>query len=100
MEWYCAVWNLDELKSSMGAQYIYDRLCEGDQSLFGDIDIIDEFYDELLSITNLVIAHKGKGCVVISCEFEHAEEVDMLVQSLAKKHGLSYYEPQNMTYRF
>lgn len=100
MEWYCAVWNLDQLNSSLGAQFVYERLCEGDESLFGDIDIIDEFYEDLVNSTNLIEAHKCKGFVSIGCKFEDAEFINDLVSSLAKKHGLSYFEPQNMTYIF
>ena len=44
MDWYCAVWNSDSVSSAVGAQVLYEMLCEGDTSLVGDIDLIDDFY--------------------------------------------------------
>lgn len=98
MEWYCAVWNSDKVSNAMGAQFLYEQLCEGDTSLVGDIDIIDEFYEELLSRKEKIESNKGEGFVIIGCDLENAEHIDELVKDIAKKHGLSYYEPQNMTY--
>lgn len=100
MEWYCLVFNSDKVSSAAGAQYLYEAICEGDFSLVGDISIIDEFYDDLLSKANGLQVNKGKGFVIIGCDMVMAEKTHDLVQSLAKTHGLSYYEPQNMTYSF
>ena len=100
MEWYCAVFNSDKVSSPAGAQVLYERLCEGDDSLVGDIDIIDEFYDDLMKKTNLVKCNKCKGYIIMSTDFENAEFINDLVKDLAKKHGLSFYEPQNMVYVF
>lgn len=98
MDWFCAVWNSDEVSSSAGAQVLYEMLCEGDTSLVGDIDIIDEFYDDLMSKNLKISMDKGKGFVIIGCTLDMAEYINELVPQLAKKHGLSYYEPQNITY--
>lgn len=100
MDWYCAVWNCDEVNSEMAAQYIYEKLCEGDTSLVGDIDIIDEFYEDLMNRNIKINANKGNGFVIIACDFDNAEYINELVQKLAKSHGLSFYEPQNMIYIF
>lgn len=100
MDWYCAVWNSDQVNSEMSAQFIYEKLCEGDTSLVGDIDIIDEFYEDLMGRNVKINAHKGEGFVIISCDFENAEFVNEVTQIIAKGHGLSFYEPQNMTYVF
>ena len=48
MDWYCAVWNSDSVSSAVGAQVLYEMLCEGDSSLVGDISLIDEFYEDLI----------------------------------------------------
>lgn len=101
MEWFCAVFNTDKVSSAAGAQVLYERLCEGDSSLVGDIeDIIDGFHDELMKKTSCVNCNKFKGYIIIGCEFKDAEYINDLVRELAKKHGLSFYEPQNMTYQY
>ena len=100
MEWYCAVWNCDELKSSMSANYIYESICEGDTSLTFDIDVIDEFQEELNEKVKNIEVSRGTGFVIIGCTYDNAEKVYEKVMELSKKHGLSFYEPQNMTYRF
>ncbi|ALP90710.1 MULTISPECIES: hypothetical protein [Clostridium] len=100
MEWYCAVFNSDKVSSAIGAQVLYERLCEGDESLVGDIEIIDEFYNELMKKTKAVKCNKCRGYIIISTEFENAEFINEVVMKLAKKHGLSFYEPQNMVYVF
>ena len=100
MEWYCAVWNCDELKSSMSANYRYESICEGDTSLTFDIDVIDEFQEELNEKVKNIEVSRGSGFVIIGCTYDNAEKVYEKVMELSKKHGLSFYEPQNMTYRF
>lgn len=100
MEWYCAVFNSDKVSSAIGAQVLYERLCEGDESLVGYIEIIDEFYNELMKKTKAVKCNKCRGYIIISTEFENAEFINEVVMKLAKKHGLSFYEPQNMVYVF
>lgn len=101
MEWFCAVFNTDKVNSAAGAQVLYERLCEGEDSLVGDIeDIIDKFYNELMMRASYVECNKFKGYIIIGCQFKDAEYINDLVMDLAKKHGLSFYEPQNMTYQF
>lgn len=101
MEWFCVVFNTDKVNSAVGAQVLYEKLCEGDDSLVGDIeDIIDGFCNELTSKASFVQFNKFKGYVIIGCEFKDAEFINDLVIELAKKHGLSFYEPQNMTYQY
>ena len=100
MEWYCAVFNSDKISSAAGAQILYEKICEGDDSLVGDIDLIEDFYEELIKKSKLVKCNKCRGYVIISTDFENAEFVNDLVKNLAKKYGLSFYEPQNMVYIF
>jgi len=100
MEWYCAVFNSDKVSSAAGAQILYEKLCEGDDSLVGDIDLIENFYEDLIKQSKIVKCNKCRGYVIISTDFENAEFVNDVVKILAKKHGLSFYEPQNMVYIF
>lgn len=100
MDWYCAVWNSDSVSSAVGAQVLYEMICQGDTSLVGDIDLIYEFYEELNSKKFNVEVNRGKGFVIIGCSFEDAEYLNDAIPQLAKAHGLSYFEPQNMTYIF
>ena len=100
MEWYCAVFNSDNVSSAAGAQILYEKLCEGDDSLVGDIDLIENFYEDLIKQSKIVKCNKCGGYVIISTDFENAEFVNDVVKTLAKKHGLSFYEPQNMVYQY
>ncbi|WP_428817802.1 hypothetical protein ACQR2L_08120 [Clostridium butyricum] len=50
--------------------------------------------------TKAVKCNKCRGYIIISTEFENAEFINEVVMKLAKKHGLSFYEPQNMVYVF
>lgn len=100
MEWYCVVFNSDKVSGAAGAQILYEKLCEGEESLVGDTELIDEFYNELMKKTNLVKCNKCRGYIIITTEFENAEFINELVMELAKKHGISFYEPQNMIYVF
>lgn len=101
MEWFCAVFNTDKVNNAIGAQILFEELCEGNDSLVGNLeDIIDEFCNELTSKTSSIQYNKFKGYVIIGCKFEDAEFINGLVMELAKKHGLSFYEPQNMTYQY
>ena len=100
MDWYCAVWNSDSVSSAVGAQVLYEMLCEGDTSLVGDIDLIDDFYEDLNSKKFNIEINKGKGFLIIGCGFQYAEYLNHVIPQIAKTHGLSYFEPQNMTYIF
>ena len=75
-------------------------LCEGDTSLVGDIDLIDDFYEDLNSKKFNIEINKGKGFLIIGCGFQDAEYLNHVIPQIAKTHGLSYFEPQNMTYIF
>ncbi len=98
MEWFCAVWNSDKAGSAATGEYIYELLCQGDTSMVSDFVVVEEFYQELIMKAPETIAQKLPGAVIISCDFSRGEYINDLVQELAKKHGLSFYEPQNMTY--
>ena len=98
MEWYCAVWNSDKVTGVGGAQVLYEMLCNNNTSLVEHFVVVDEFYEDLNSRKLPITIDKGEGFVIIGCMMDQAEKMDELIQGLAKKHGLSYYEPQNITY--
>lgn len=98
MDWYCAIWNSDKVNNDMGAQILYEKICKNETNLVCDSESIEEFYDEITNKSYLIRADKGEGYVIISCEFNDAEEISDLVQDLAKKYKLSFYDPQNIYY--
>lgn len=100
MDWYCLVFNSGEVSSSIGANYVYEKICEGDFSLVGDIDIIDNLYKELMELKLNLEANTGPGFIVIGCNIGDAEFIGEKVKELCKKHKLSFFEPQNMEYVF
>ena len=98
MEWYCAVWNSDKVSSVMGAQGLYEKLCEGNTDFVSEFIVVEEFYEDIKKNYPYISAHKLEGAVMISCDFERAEEANEIIQRLAKKHGLSYFEPENLIF--
>lgn len=109
MDWYCAVWNSDKVNNEAGAEFLYERICAGDSSLVCHIEFIDEFCNELDNSNHSLklnghkldlSVNKGDGFAIIGCHIEQSEEVMEYIQNLAKGYGLSFYEPQNMTYIF
>lgn len=100
MDWYCLVFNSGEVSSNIGANYVYERICEGDFSLVGDIHIIEELYEELEKENLNIELNKGPGFIVAGCSLLDAELISERVKQLCKKHKLSFFEPQNMEYQF
>ena len=100
MDWYCLVFNSGEVSSNVGANYVYERICEGDFSLVGDIDIVNDLHKELMELNLKIDANKGPGFIVIGCNISEAEFISEKVKDLCKKHKLSFFEPQNMEYIF
>ena len=98
MDWYCAVWNCDKVNNDMGAQMLYEKLCRGDDELVSESEKLEGFYEEVSAKSYMVKADKGNGFIILSCEFNDAEVVSDLVQGIAKKYELSFYDPQNMYY--
>ncbi|WP_026887209.1 hypothetical protein [Clostridium beijerinckii] len=113
MSWDCAVWHCNSVKSKEDAANLYKRLCEGDTSLIGPTQKIQDFYEELTAnhpevddiseeeIGDLdlcpwsVTFDKSEGHIIMSCVLDKADYVSDLVRELAQKHELSFYEPQN-----
>jgi len=116
MNWDCAVWHSNIVKNKDDAEVLYRKLCEGDTSLLGPTQRTQDFYEELTAkhpeiddiseeeINNLdlcpwsVTFDKSEGHIIMSCIFSKAEYVSTLVQELAEKYELSFYEPQNMIF--
>ena len=116
MSWDCAVWHSNSVKNKEGADILYRKLCEGDTSLLGPTQRTQDFYEELTAkhpeiddisedeIDNLdlcpwsVTFDKSEGHIIMSCISSKAEYINTLVQELAEKYGLSFYEPQKMIF--
>jgi len=116
MSWYCAVWHCNSVKNKEDVEILYRRLCEGDTSLIGPTQRTQEFYEELTAkhpeiddigqdeIDNLdlcpwsITFDKSEGHIIMSCILIKAEYINTLVQDLAKKYELSFYEPQEMVF--
>ena len=116
MSWDCAVWHSKSVKNKEEAEKLYKKLCEGDTSLIAPTQRIQDFYEELTSkhpeiddvgeeeINNLDLCpwsigfDKSEGHIIMSCVISEAEYVKDLIQELAKKYELSFFEPQNITF--
>lgn len=116
MSWDCAVWHCNIVKNKEDAEILYKRLCEGDTSLIGPTQKIQDFYEELTAkhpeiddiseeeIGDLdlcpwsVTFDKSEGHIIMSCVFSKADHVSDLIKELAQKHELSFYEPQNKNF--
>lgn len=116
MSWDCAVWHSNVVKNKEDAGKLYNKLCDGDTSLVGPTQRIQDFYEELTSkhpeiddvnedeIDNLdlcpwsITFDKSEGHIIMSCAVNKAEYVSDLIQKLAKKYELSFFEPQNVTF--
>jgi len=116
MGWNCAVWRSNSVKNKEDAEKLYEKLCEGDTSLIGPTQRIQEFYEELTAkhpevddvgedeSDNLDLCpwsfafDKSEGHIIMSCAFSKAEYINVLIQELAKKYEVSFYEPQNITF--
>lgn len=116
MSWDCAVWHSNSVKNKKDAEKLYNNLCKGDTSLIGPTQRIQDFYEELTEkhpeiddvsedeIDNLDLCpwssdfDKSEGHIIMSCAFSKSEYINVLIQDLAKKYDISFYEPQNMTF--
>jgi hypothetical protein len=116
MSWECAVWHCNNVKNKEDAEKLYNRLCKGDTSLIGPTQRIQDFYEELTAkhpeiddisedeISDLDLCpwsstfDKSEGHIIMSCVISKSEYVSDLIQQLARKHELSFYEPQNITF--
>jgi len=116
MCWSCAVWHSNSVKDKEHAEKLYNKLRDGDTSLIGPIQRIQDFYEELTDkhpeiddvseeeIDNLDLCpwsinfEKSEGHIIMLCAYSRAEYVNVLIQELAKKHELSFYEPQTITF--
>ena len=59
MEWYCAVWNSDKVNNEMGAQIVYEKICEGEPYLVSECEALNNFYEEITEKIFLAKVDKG-----------------------------------------
>jgi hypothetical protein len=116
MRWDCAVWHSNSVKNREDAEMLYIKLCGGNTSLIGPTQRIQDFYEELTAkhpeiddiseeeIDNVDLCpwsstfDKSEGHIIMSCIIIKHEYINELVQDLAKKYELSFYEPQNKVF--
>ena len=116
MSWNCAVWRSNSVKNKEDAEILYRKLCKGDTSLIGPTQRIQDFYEELTAkhpeiddiseeeFDNIDLCpwsatfDKSEGHIIMSCILIKSEYINNLVQDLAKKYELSFYEPQEMVF--
>lgn len=110
MSFDLAVLNTDGPLSAEEAAGIYNELCDGNYEILQPSEKIDAFYQELIQkypdidsysddeIDNCpwsVELDVSDGAVVMSIVWSRVEEVAPYVRSLAKKHDLACFDPQD-----
>jgi hypothetical protein len=101
--------NIETPISSEGAAEIYGELCEGNYDVLKPSEKIDAFYRELTEKYPDIDSYDDEtvddcpwsveldvsdGAVVMCMVWSRVEEVTPFVRTLAEKHGLACYDPQ------
>lgn len=105
-----AVWYPWNRISSRAACRLYVALCKGDNELQPH-PAVDAFYDELTTLHPQIDDWNDEGkvdnspwsaefdrspsYVIVSAVWSQADYVGNLVESLARKHGLAFFDPQS-----
>jgi hypothetical protein len=112
MSFDLAVWNTDKRLSNDEAGLLYRDLCEsrtdgvrahpGIEAFYGEltakhpeIDTVPDDQIDDLDLCPWSIAHdRSQGHIIMCCVWSRAEYVRKLAHSLARKHGLAVFDPQ------
>ena len=95
------VWHSEITVSSGEASHIYASLCRGERPGRGvaPSPAVNAFYQELTGewpeIESICKLNRSDDHVALSCDWSKAEEVCLLIQHLAEKHGLLFFDPQS-----
>jgi hypothetical protein len=110
-----AVWHTQSRLTDAEAIRLYDALCEGDVSGVSASPAIAAFYAEITSLHPeiddvpddrkedldfspwSIAFDRSAGHLIMCCVWPKAEYVGRLVQTLARKHGLACFDPQDGT---
>lgn len=110
MSFDLGVWHSEVSVSSDEASRIYASLCRQEKSprVITANPAVNAFYQELTEVWPDTQSSKktnsspwsctpqhSEDHVLLSCEWARAEEVFLLVQQLAEKHGLIFFDPQS-----
>src|SRR5687768_5571132 len=106
-----AVWFPWKRLSDREAGALYIALCEGASKNPPDHPAIESFYAELTaqhpeiddmpeeqiqeSCVWSIAFDRSTGHIIMCCRWPKADYAGQLIQSLAKKHGLAFYDPQS-----
>jgi hypothetical protein len=100
-----AIWYPAKRLTDEQAGALYERLCEGDTAGVAPHPAVEGFYRELTSkyperdeasVWSMPI-ERSSGHVLVSSVPTSAKEVESFVRALARKHGLSVYDPESGT---
>lgn len=107
-----SVWFPHRHLSNEEAAALHAALCDGDASGVQAHPAVDAFYAELVAlhpeidgvpedqVDDLDLCpwscafDRSEGHIILSCVWSRAERVSDLLRSLARKHGLALYDPQ------
>lgn len=110
-----AVWAPNPKLDDESAQRLYEALCEGDDAGVEPSPAVDAFHAELtkkhpeiddvaedqlddLDLCPWSIAmDRSPGHLIMCCVWSRAAYVEGLIKDLARKHGLTVYDPQTGT---
>lgn len=109
MSFDLGIWHSEKSVSSDEASRIYASLCrqEKPHRALTASPAVSAFFEELTGVWPDTSARKTSESpwahalqhsadhVLLSCEWTRAEEVFTLVQQLAEKHGLVFFDPQS-----
>jgi hypothetical protein len=107
-----AVWHTSRRLNNDEADRLYGELCDGITAGVFPHPAIDQFYSELTArypeiddvpedrVDDMDYSpwscsmDRSPGHLIISCIWSKADEVSRLIRELARKHGLSVFDPQ------
>lgn len=98
------------MQTEKDASRIYGQLCKSDTSVVEPSPKVDAFFEELSrlhpDLNDLPDDDadnspwscgfdKSAGHLIVSCRWSRADEIAELIENLAEKHKLVFYDPQS-----
>lgn len=107
MSFDLSFWHEDVQSTPDQAAEIYDRLTDGEDGVVPSVPAIDEFFVEVVAVFGDLTEenidespwtsplYRTPECVIANLAHSRSEEVAPVLRSIASKHGLTTYDPQN-----